>query len=102
MCSVNLRYIIGGKLSTTEVCASGILECVSLYMAEIIHICDLLGLSEGIKYYTRQVPDGEVLGTTIGSSDRIKLGVDEGPDMVSSDDSFDGINHGNIYSSVYV
>ena len=38
----------------------------------------------------------EVLGTTIGASDRSKLGGNQVSGIVSSDGSFYGPNHGNL------
>ena len=44
----------------------------------------------------RQGPDETILGTTLGSAGKIKLGYYEGSELVSSYGSFDGTNGDNL------
>ena len=52
------------------------------------------------KYFTRKYPDGKVLGTTLRSADRIKLGGYEVSGFVSLYVPFDVPNHFNLGGGV--
>ena len=54
--------------------------------------CTYYGMEDG----ARQGPDETILGTTLGSAGKIKLGYYEGSELVSSYGSFDGTNGDNL------
>ena len=54
----------------------------------------------GTEYGIREVPDGEVLGITVVSSDRRKLWGEEGSDLVSSDISLEVVIDNNLEGEV--